>query len=465
MGPTPSPGEETMNNWIGGVAMVGVIIALWDKIKFVYTRLSSILIVTAKVEGDAANGFLILVNREFRRSLYGPQTFGSRFRYLKPLNRYAEIGYERLYSEEPTVYWKGHRPIIIQQTMNGERNVDSGPKEKSLTIRFLRGTWDIDKLVIHSIEAYNRTTSTSMELARKSYRRFFIHRFTGSGKKATSTKDSAISGGNGYGNTILADSGVRFLRWKIEDIGLEPPKNHSAVDGLAFPGNIQEFVRELKQWQESRDWYLEREIPWTRGWLLHGKPGNGKTSLVRALGIDMDMPIFSFDLSSMTNSEFISSWNEAKKFAPCIILMEDIDAVFDHRQNIVGEDGGGLTFDCLLNCLNGVEDNNGIFLVITTNHLEKVDDAIASNVEEGQMASRPGRVDRVFELLPPNEDCRRKIASRILSDWPNTVEAMVVKGEGDSAAQFQERCTEKALSLFWRQGQGQESRTPLKWVG
>jgi len=185
-------------------------------------------------------------------------------------------------------------------------------------------------------------------------------------------------------------------------------------------------------------------IPWRRGWLLHGAPGTGKTSLVRAIGEDFDLPIFVFHLATLYNNELQAAWQKMLGNAPCIALIEDIDAVFEGRENRAG---GHLTFDCLLNCLDGVERADGVLLIVTTNHLEKLDPALG--VPESHVSSRPGRLDQILELRDLDEDGRRKLCRRILEEWPETWEETVHSGLGETGAQFQERCTQLALRRYW----------------
>lgn len=122
---------------------------------------------------------------------------------------------------------------------------------------------------------------------------------------------------------------------------------------------------------------------------------------------------------------------------PCIALIEDLDAVFHGRENIAGE---YLTFDCLLNCLDGVERSDDVFLVVTTNHAETLDAAL----------TRPGRLDRILELTNPDLDGRFKLCKRILAEWPETWAETVVAGVNDTGAQFQDRCTQLALQKYWK---------------
>lgn len=152
------------------------------------------------------------------------------------------------------------------------------------------------------------------------------------------------------------------------------------------------------------------------------------------------MPIFVFDISSLSNEEMSRMWREVQESAPCMALFEDVDAVFDGRDNITGESGGGLTFDCFLNCLSGVETADGVFVVVTTNNIEKLDSAL----------TRPGRLDRLIEMPHLPYDCLKQIADRILGEWPEEVEAVMDNHEKLTGAQMTELCVSRALERYWR---------------
>ena len=149
-------------------------------------------------------------------------------------------------------------------------------------------------------------------------------------------------------------------------------------------------------WRKLRDWYTERDIPWKRGWVLYGPPGTGKSAITRAIAEDLDMPLFVYSLGQMLNEDLEQSWAEMQAHVPCIALFEDFDNVFHGRENVYGKpklsdliaatasannsagnananggsgnnggqstvlNTGRLSFDCLLNCLDGVEKSNGI---------------------------------------------------------------------------------------------------------
>jgi len=163
----------------------------------------------------------------------------------------------------------------------------------------------------------------------------------------------------------------------------------------------------------------------------------------------MDLPIYLLDISTMDNEEFHRAYQTALSQTPAIVLIEDIDAVFNKRENIVAEKGKGLTFDCLLNIISGVESSDGLLLVVTTNHIDQVDPALGVP-EPGSMSTRPGRIDRAVEMPVLDEAGREKLARRIMAGCDKSwVEYLVQQGKDDTGAQYEDRCATAALNLYW----------------
>ncbi|KAM0426669.1 hypothetical protein ACHAPT_007985 [Fusarium lateritium] len=164
----------------------------------------------------------------------------------------------------------------------------------------------------------------------------------------------------------------------------------------------------------TRRWYSNRGIPYRRGYLLYGPPGTGKSSLSLALAGFFRMRIYMVSLSSaMANEE-----NLASLFADlprrCVVLLEDIDTAGLTHTREDGKEGatqetapapvapvapgkpaaavpllpGRLSLSGLLNILDGVASQEGRVLIMTTNHLEKLDKALI----------RPGRVDMIVKF-------------------------------------------------------------------
>jgi mitochondrial chaperone BCS1 len=154
---------------------------------------------------------------------------------------------------------------------------------------------------------------------------------------------------------------------------------------LCDDDRLDHLANDLRRFLGARDWYIQRGIPWRRGYLLYGPPGTGKSSALRALATDLRLDLALIDLCrpDLTDDEL----RELMFCAPdrAIIAIEDVDAVFRGRE--AGEKGG-ISFSGLLNAIDGVAAQEGRALVMTTNHREKLDPALI----------RPGRADVQLEL-------------------------------------------------------------------
>jgi SpoVK/Ycf46/Vps4 family AAA+-type ATPase len=204
--------------------------------------------------------------------------------------------------------------------------------------------------------------------------------------------------------------------------------------------------------------------------------------LARAFAEDLNMPIYVFNLAEMSNHDLIKTWKTMQVNVPCIALIEDIDNIFHGRKNVArkgmmpfvmgrkrrGDDGDDapapltpLTFDCLLNCLDGVERADGIFTIITTNDITKVDPALGQPRQgpDGAVefiSTRPGRIDKAVELLHMEPGDKKLMACRILGDYQGEYRTMLdfidrYPDLKETPAQFQERCAQVALACYWKE--------------
>lgn len=124
--------------------------------------------------------------------------------------------------------------------------------------------------------------------------------------------------------------------------------------------------------------YEKLNIPYRRGILLYGKPGNGKTTLLKAISNTIEAPVVYWQVSERSDSESIDSvFNKVSQLAPALLIIEDIDSLPPSCRS---------TF---LNQLDGAKTNSGIFIIGTTNFPEKIDPA---------MMNRAGRFDRTYEI-------------------------------------------------------------------
>ena len=196
------------------------------------------------------------------------------------------------------------------------------------------------------------------------------------------------------------------------------------------------------------------------------------------------MPINVNNLAEMSNHDLIEAWTKMQVNVPCIALIEDIDNVFSGRENIARKNNPmplmverkkndsqdskrpftPLTFDCLLNCLDGIERRlNGIFTIISTNDISKVDPALGQprlqpNGAVEFISTRPGRIDKAVELTYMEAGDKVRMARRILGEYPEHLREMIAFIERfpdlqETPAQFQERCGQIALAQFWKERQ------------
>lgn len=308
------------------------------------------------------------------------------------------------------------------------RNSSGGPE-----LFWLRFTYGRDELALAAMRHYNAILSDARG-------RFAIFRRSGAGSVHARQQYSNSGGAVPVGSSDKSkEQQVRC--GLLSPIGGEPMQFATPAE-LFFPREIEEVVAEIGHSLEMEAWFTSRGLPWRRGYLFHGMPGTGKTSMACRVAFEHDMPVFVFDLASMSNREFFEAWQDAAMQTPCLVLLEDIDRVFDGTRNLAGEAGGGLTFDAILNAVSGAQPADGVFLVITANDSSKIDTALSDG-----KSCRPGRIDRAIEFGPMQESCRRKLANKMLDHIADVErETVVDAGEGETAAQFQERCIQVALS-------------------
>jgi len=426
----------------GGAAIIGVLAAFWQKIRNVIHRLLSVFIVSIEVEGFMAKSIKMYCWDNLKRSPFGDRSYSSKNEYVKPVSRFQAIGYEEI-GKDPIIFWNGLKPLLLglKSNSNGKEHIS----EQSITLTYLRGLWNIDNLLIDCLDLYNKRSEHS-----KKIKRFYIRKVFGVGSSPNGRNDGQdVASVEENDHISIGDK--RLLKWTFDDLGIEST-NGTALGNLFFPEEINDIIKEMNYWVKSEEWYKRKNIPWKRGWLLYGQPGTGKTALVRAISEDLDLPIWVYDLSTLTNEELVRSWRRMLNSVPCVALIEDLDTVFNKRENITGTGAmrDKLTFDCVLNCIDGVERSDGVFTILTTNLIETLDPAIGLPIDGNESYStRPGRIDRVVELKQMDEKCRLIFAKKILKEYPDEIEPVVIIGKGDTGAQFQDRCAKIALNRYW----------------
>ena len=182
---------------------------------------------------------------------------------------------------------------------------------------------------------------------------------------------------------------------------------------LKIKNDIQEFI-------ENEEWYHDRDIPYTRGYLFHGEPGTGKTSLIKGMSTHTQRHIHYLMLDNVKDDEQLLNLMKNIDYTKTILVIEDVDCISDiiKDRNISKNENlddirkeldevkgmmssssnsshtpkmeykSNLTLSGLLNSLDGVFNNDGRILIMTTNHPEVLDRALI----------RPGRIDMRIEF-------------------------------------------------------------------
>ena len=426
-----------ITSW-SGVAGIALLATFWKNIREFLEKIRSILVVKSVVSGESAQAIQYYALTTLRKTPFGDRHYDSKRGWVRPVGRVQQLCMERFPKQGLLFFTEKWIPLSISSSggtsdSSGPNSVRSGQKSLEVTILSPRWLFDAEAFIIASLDTYNTLSPE----------RYYINKVT---------SDS----GNYYGppDTSSTDSsGLIYevpLKWSREDLGSK--RSEFPFDSLMFSDEIMDRVREFEVWLKSEDWYKSRGLVWRRGWGIAGAPGVGKTSFIRALCQKFNLPIYAYDLSSMTNADFISYWTSMQKDVPCVALFEDIDGVFHGRENVTV--GGGMTqklsFDCLLNCLSGVETADGVFTIITTNDPSKLDPALGVAGEDG-MSTRPGRLDRFFTMNLLNKEQSVALINKLLVDWPDaaTEVAGVIPSVGISGAKVVELCSEVAMDRMF----------------
>mgnify|MGYP000403188742 FL=1 len=206
-------------------------------------------------------------------------------------------------------------------------------------------------------------------------------------------------------------------------------------------GELVEFLREPSKFQK-----LGGKIP--RGILMVGSPGTGKTLLAKAIAGEAKVPFFTISGSDFVEmfvgvgaSRVRDMFDQAKKHAPCIIFIDEIDAVGRHRGAGVGggNDEREQTLNQLLVEMDGFEGNEGVIVIAATNRPDVLDPALL----------RPGRFDRQVIVPLPDIRGREQILNVHLGKVPaadNVKSALIARGTpGFSGADLANLVNEAAL--------------------
>lgn len=424
-------------NNIAFLAFLAPIIAFYKQIQEFILKVISVVIRTDKVERCDLNRDclkFILDNSKIIR--FGNATWRAQhWEYIKTFNARNLLITRADF--DLFILYKNFIPLIIKPTKSG-----------GYQYRYIYKTFNLEKLLKQELKkdystirkdySFYITERDGIDILSKGASLMF-------GNDSSSKSSENHSKDNGVEPTTLApieyyDLAIhnRHLLIKYEDIQFN--KNIS-VNSYFWSKEATILKNEIKFWFENKNWFRAKNIAHTRGALLYGLPGTGKSKMVLECAKDVGLPLLKLNISNMTNLEFVEFFNNDEPDSH-ITLIEDIDSIFSERTNVLAKNARTkslLSFDTLINTISGVSRDISNFLIVTTNDINKLDAALL----------RPGRLDTKIEVLPLCEEGRFFIARNILSDWPELIENIVKEKENVTAAEFENYCIELAIEKFY----------------
>jgi transitional endoplasmic reticulum ATPase len=194
-------------------------------------------------------------------------------------------------------------------------------------------------------------------------------------------KDIYVFDGGYYYRSKSTWDSIKAANW--DDVVMDP-----AIKARIMKDTISFFT------PATQELFKKYKLPYKRGLLMYGAPGNGKTITIKALIAHMmrlpeAVPTFyvksTTDKCNGDQKSIQKIFKQARKLAPCILVFEDLDSMVTNE-----------TRSYFLNEVDGMESNDGILMIASTNHIDKIDDSIRS---------RPSRFDRKYGFdLPEHKD-------------------------------------------------------------
>ncbi|KAI9151340.1 ATPase [Paramyrothecium foliicola] len=183
--------------------------------------------------------------------------------------------------------------------------------------------------------------------------------------------------------------------WQKSAALYESVKNSSWDVVILDPAMKEAIIEDHLSFYRSRETYSRLKVPWKRGIIYYGPPGNGKTISIKAtmnmlLKLDPPVtPLYVRTLASWAGPEYSLQviFEQARRFAPSYLVFEDLDSVINPSVR-----------SYFLNEVDGLKNNDGVFMIGSTNHLDLLDPGIAK---------RPSRFDRKY--LYPDPDLEQRV--------------------------------------------------------
>lgn len=202
-------------------------------------------------------------------------------------------------------------------------------------------------------------------------------------------------------------------------------------DSVVLGPSTTELVRnDFETFFHREPWFREHGLPFRRGYLFYGPPGNGKTSVIKVMASHPAITPFTLDFchEGLTN-ESLTGFFETAQNAPSLVVFEDLDKTFGQQDE--NDRRLKINVQHFLNCLDGIGTQDGLIVVATANNASMLDGAILK---------RPGRFDRVVSFSPPDRELCASYLDRLSRNTfdTDTLKSVAEEAEGLSFAQLRE---------------------------
>ena len=176
----------------------------------------------------------------------------------------------------------------------------------------------------------------------------------------------------------------------------QPYEKNLDWDELFLPDDLKSQIRgSVQGFLDAKKLYQEKGLPWKRGILLYGEPGNGKTTAIKTIISNYDLKPVTVQTGVNTNDDTITeAFEYAQEQGPSLLYFEDLDTLLDRN----------VTLSHFLNLMDGVAAKDGIFVIATANNIARLGQAVTD---------RPSRFDRKWEVPLPDA----KMATKYLKKW------------------------------------------------
>jgi chaperone BCS1 len=225
---------------------------------------------------------------------------------------------------------------------------------------------------------------------------------------------------------------VSYIKlWNPKDqywFAIDEP-SHRTLDSIVMSCSEKEkILKDIDWFLNAENWFNSMGVPYHRGYLFHGLPGTGKTSLITALANHFKTNVCLLKLSELTDMTLAAAVRRVARKS--MIVLEDVDCVTVNREDAIKtkeeESSTRVTLSGLLNIMDGFQAPQKILFFLTTNYLEKLDPALI----------RPGRIDFRLAFDYATQEQKQELYSRFFPSEKLDVKLLEQRPK-ETVAEFQ----------------------------